>query len=37
VHVRRPEHGRDPHDGAAAGRGLDLDALVSEAAGEAGA
>lgn len=35
VHVRRPEHGRDPHEGAVAGRVLDLDALVAEAAGEA--
>jgi 23S rRNA (cytidine1920-2'-O)/16S rRNA (cytidine1409-2'-O)-methyltransferase len=35
VHVRRPEPGRDPHEGAVAGRELDLDALVAEAAGEA--
>lgn len=36
VHVRRPELGRDPQGAAAVGRAPDLDALVTEAAGESG-
>ena len=34
VHVRRPEHGRDPQGTAAHGRAPDVGALVAEAAGE---